>query len=408
MLNQVESKQMTSLLKGTLKPIHPFPARMAPEIALRETGALPKNSVVLDPMTGSGTAVRFASEEGHRAIGFDSDPLAALMTRVWTTPICTASLRKEALRIAGRALTLDPATVHLPWIDNDQETAEFVDYWFAVQQQSDLRRLSSLLVNVRGPLGDAMLIALSRIIITKKRGASLAWDVSHSRPHKRMEKNDFSVISEFITSVSFLAKRLEEQPPAGNVRVGVADARNLKSVLDSSVDAVLTSPPYLNAIDYLRGHKFTLVWLGHRICELRRIRSNSIGSEKNPGLDSNEVLADALCALVPSVDQLPHREQGIFRRYVLDLLAMISEINRVLRPGGKAVLVVGNSCLRGVFVENSRAVTAAAVRLGLTPTARYERDLPANRRYLPPPTTTEASGLGKRMRTESVLSFSKP
>lgn len=399
---------MKSLLKGTLKPIHPFPARMAPEIALKETGALPKNSVVLDPMTGSGTAVRFASEEGHRAIGFDRDPLAALMTRVWTKPICTTWLRKEAIRIAGQALKLDPATVRLPWIDNDQETTDFVNYWFAVQQRSDLRRLSSLLVNVRGPLGDAMLIALSRIIITKKRGASLAWDVSHSRPHKREEENDFPVISEFIKSVDFVAKRLDEQPPPGNVRVGVADARDLnRSVPDSSVDAVLTSPPYLNAIDYLRGHKFTLVWLGHRICELRRIRSNNIGTEKNLDPDSNGVLADELCALVPSVDQLPHREHGIFRRYVLDLFAMMSEINRVLRPGGKAVLVVGNSCLKGVFVENARAVTAAAVRLGLTPTARYERDLPSNRRYLPPPTTTEASGLKKRMRTESVLSFSK-
>lgn len=399
---------MTSLLNGTLKPIHPFPARMAPEIALEETSALPGNSVVLDPMTGSGTAVRFASERGHRAIGFDRDPLAALMTKVWTTPMCTTWLRKEAVRIAEQALRLDPATVRLPWIDNDQETADFVEYWFAVQQRSDLRRLSSVLLNARGTVGDAMWIALSRIIITKRRGASLAWDVSHSRPHKKEEENDFSVISEFIRSVDFLAKRLDEQPPPGNVRVGVADARKLSSVADSSVDAVLTSPPYLNAIDYLRGHKFTLVWLGYRICELRRIRSNSIGSEKNPGSDSNGVLADTLCASVPLVSQLPRRELGIFRRYVLDLFAMMSEISRVLKPGGKAVLVVGNSCLKGVFVENALVARVAAVRLGLSPTACYERDLPANRRYLPPPTTTEASGLKKRMRTESVLSFSKP
>lgn len=399
---------MTSLLKKALKPIHPFPARMAPEIALAETAALPRGAVVLDPMTGSGTAIRFASEQGHHAIGFDMDPLAVLMTRVWTTPICTRKLRDTAANIAGQATALNPDSIDLPWIDNDQETIGFINYWFGTAQQSDLRRLSSLLVNFHGPLGNAMMIALSRIIITKKRGASLAWDVSHSRPHKVMEENDFPVIPEFIKSVNFLAKRFEEQPPVGNVKVGVADARKLRSVSASSVDAVLTSPPYLNAIDYLRGHKFSLIWFGHRICELRATRSRSIGSEKNPAPGANEILADELCALIPSIDKLPKKEQGIFRRYVLDLFAMISEINRVLRPGGKAVLVIGNSCLKGVFVENALAATAAAMRLGLTLENRYERDLPANKRYLPPPTNSETSVLNKRMRTESILSFYKP
>lgn len=399
---------MTSPANKTLKPIHPFPARMAPEIALAATAELPAGSLVLDPMTGSGTAVRFASEHGHYGWAFDSDPLAALMTRVWTTPICTSWLRTAAVNVASEAVMLDPCLLHLPWIDNDQETGDFVDYWFGSSQQSDLRRLSSLLVNFRGPIGDALMIALSRIIITKKRGASLAWDVSHSRPHKKKNENDFPVISEFIKSVDFVAKRLEEHPPAGNVSVGIADARQLRSVPDECIDAVLTSPPYLNAIDYMRGHKFTLVWLGHRISELRATRSSNIGSEKKPDHDADETIANDLCEGIPSIDQLPRREQGIFRRYVLDLFAIMSEINRVLKPGGKAVLVVGNSCLKNIFVENALAATAAATRLGLILTTGYERDLPSNRRYLPPPTTTESSNLNKRMRTESVLSFSKP
>jgi hypothetical protein len=141
---------------------------------------------------------------------------------------------------------------------------------------------------------------------------------------------------------------------------------------------------------------------------LRATRSESIGSEKNPALGANETLAHNLCALIPSVGELPEKEQRIFRRYVLDLFAMMSELNRVLKPGGKAVLVIGNSCLKDVYVENALAATAVAARLGLTLSNRYERDLPANRRYLPPPTNSEASVLNKRMRTESILSFSKP
>jgi tRNA G10 N-methylase Trm11 len=44
---------MTFLQRRPLKPIHPFPARMAPEIALAATAKLPTGSIVLDPMSGS-------------------------------------------------------------------------------------------------------------------------------------------------------------------------------------------------------------------------------------------------------------------------------------------------------------------------------------------------------------------
>ena len=54
-----------------IAPIHPFPARMAPEIAIAELGRLGPRSTVFDPMMGSGTVLRHAVELGHKAIGFD-------------------------------------------------------------------------------------------------------------------------------------------------------------------------------------------------------------------------------------------------------------------------------------------------------------------------------------------------
>lgn len=42
----------------------------------------------------------------------------------------------------------------------------------------------------------------------------------------------------------------------------------------ASVDLIVTSPPYANnAIDYMRAHKFALVWFGWKIDDLARIRS---------------------------------------------------------------------------------------------------------------------------------------
>ena len=52
-------------------PIHPFPARMAPGIALDALGTTDGPLPVLDPMSGSGTVLAVARAKGHEAFGID-------------------------------------------------------------------------------------------------------------------------------------------------------------------------------------------------------------------------------------------------------------------------------------------------------------------------------------------------
>ncbi|RAQ94325.1 TRM11 family methyltransferase [Thermogemmatispora tikiterensis] len=389
-----------------LKPVHPFPARMAPEVALSELAQVPAGSTVLDPMMGSGTVLRAAITHGLRAIGRDIDPLAVLMARVWTTPLNTDQLRQRARQLAAR-LSSAATPVPLPWIDDDPETATFVHYWFAEPQQRDLRLLSAALCDDDGPLGDALRLALSRIIITKDLGASLARDVSHSRPHRTRLTTPFSVRDGFLRAVELIASRLDAQPPqAGAAEIALEDARHLASLADHSVDVVLTSPPYLNAIDYLRGHRLALVWLGYRLRELRAIRANSIGAERAPVPGADLTALQDLPPCQETLQQLPSRERGMLQRYLLDLAALLAEMRRVLRPGGRAIVVLGNSCLRGVFLQNARLFWLLAQRQGFQLERWVERELPPNRRYLPPPRTAHQALLKRRMHTETIVTLS--
>lgn len=392
---------------GSPLPIHPFPARMAPEIALAEVAALPPDSRVLDPMAGSGTVVRVAANQGHRALGFDLDPLAVLMAKVWTTPIDTGLLRRAALALVESSRAGPLASVRLPWIDDDLETGAYVDYWFAAEQRASLRRLSAALPGVSGPVGDALRLGLSRIVVTKDHGASLARDVSHSRPHRVRAENDFPVFDEFLRAVARLAQQLDDQPPPDRAIVEPGDARRLATVETGSIDSVITSPPYLNAIDYLRGHRLALVWLGYRLRDLRAVRSESVGAERGPPDDADGDLAAELAAPLEPLDRLPPRQRRMIDRYVLDVYAVLGEIYRVLRPGATAVLVIGNSCVRGVFIRNARVLVDAAERIGFTLSRETERVLPPNRRYLPPPRVLTTSDLEKRMRSETVLTFTR-
>ena len=381
---------------------------MAPDLAIDGLRELSKPGVVLDPMAGSGTVLRQASDLGHKAIGFDMDPLAVLMAQTWTTPIDNAFVADLAAKVVAEVKCTD-RFAPLPWIDNHAETYEFTKFWFAEPQRADLRRFSYVLSQLptegeaEVAAANVLRLALSRLIITKKRGASLAWDVSHSRPHKVTNAVDYNVIPEFENSVKQICKTLATNQPKGNVRSLLGDARSLTSIDTGEVDIVLTSPPYLNAIDYMRGHRLSLVWLGYSLDKLRTVRSNSIGAERGPNeveaIKWHQEIQDAMAA----VTKLPRRHALMIARYAGDLHQMMSETKRVLNKNGKAIFVVGNSCLKGEFIRNSDGVAKAGNIAGLRLEKETERDLPAGR-YLPMPKGSEEA-LGKRMRTETILTF---
>lgn len=400
-----------------LRPIHPFPARMAPAIVWEElivaAEATPRTSLrVLDPMAGSGTTIAMARLLGHRATGFDTDPLAVLIARAWSVDIDEAELRDSATKVvrAARLLARDVTGAEAYPVGADEETRGFVRYWFDMTARRHLSALSrSILAITNEEVRTLLWCALSRLIIVKSMGASLAMDVAHSRPHKVYKTAPIKPLDNFERAAAIVAKHSPfangaKHPPAA---VHEADVRNLP-LRNGSADFVITSPPYLNAIDYLRGHKLSLVWMGHTVASLRGIRATNVGTEVSASFISEPPHVEAALECAGQVERLPRREVGMLRRFVSDMDKVMAEIGRVLSPVGRAVLVVGDSTLRSVFIQNSRALAFLGERNGLKLIGTRRRPLPPNRRYLPPPC---AEGAGKqlenRMRDEVILSFSR-
>src|SRR5947207_1806389 len=153
------------------EPIHPFPARMAPGIALDVLSDAEKPLRVLDPMMGSGTVLSVARSKGHHAIGVDIDPLAVLISRVWTTSMDPEEIRDKAAEVLARALavfeslpTRDAYPLHA-----DHETRRFVAYWFDDYVRRQLASLATTIGRVREDhVRDALWCGFSRLIITKQ------------------------------------------------------------------------------------------------------------------------------------------------------------------------------------------------------------------------------------------------
>ena len=395
------------------KPIHPFPARMAPGIALEALGESNVPLRVLDPMSGSGTVLAVARANGHRGIGVDLDPLAVLLAGVWTRTVDGDRVTQKAKVVLNRAsIAFGQISSGCAYpSSSDAETRKFVRYWFDAYARRQLTTLATAIGRLRdAATRDVLWCAFSRLIITKSAGASLAMDLSHSRPHRKFTHAPVKPFNRFMSAVQTVVANCPQTGsgvPGPSTVVKLGDARRL-DIESESIDLVLTSPPYLNAIDYMRCSKFSLVWMGYNVSEIRQIRGKSVGAEALSDVALEAEWVRTLIKQLRLKPALSNRHNGLLARYVWDMGRAMAEVSRVLRTGGRAVYVVGDSTVRGTFISNSEIVGIVGQMHGLQLESRQSRDLPSNRRYLPPPKSAQSgTTMDARMRREVVLAFSK-
>ena len=430
-------QRLDSLLQGDLSfqtpsrhshplyALHPFAARFPYGLpgyfidALTEPG-----DTVLDPMCGSGITLLEGWAAGRAVIGVDLDPLARRQARARTTALGNTevktagqtALRRTADLMAGLGPQQDPLEAVKG--DMDTPTQEFLDYWFFPETQ---RELACLVLSIReepdDDLRNLLEVIFSSTIVTKSGGVSRARDLAHTRPHRVSDKVPRRPIPLFANLVERAADAYGniDRDAVGDCRIVDGDARSLP-LPDCSADLIVTSPPYANALDYMRAHKFSLAWLGDRIPSLTRLRREYIGSESSSSqaTSSFNPLPAKVEAVVERVAEADAAKSRVLRRYFADMSAAISEMQRVLRTGSAAVIVVGPSTMRGILVPTHECLADLARQAGLDVVGVAPRSLDRDRRMMPArnagsnAANADATGIERRMHTEYVIGAVKP
>ena len=254
----------------------------------------------------------------------------------------------------------------------------------------------------------------SATIIAKSGGVSLARDLAHTRPHRVSDKKPNSAFVEFakrlkhnLACYSSTGFPRQEQIAKQEVELRVANA-DKTGIPSSSVDLIVTSPPYANnAIDYMRAHKFSLVWFGWKIEDLTKIRARYLGHDATNGAQFEELPQQCEKTLTRLVD-LDYKKAAALRRYFSEMSAVINEMKRVLKRGKAAIIVVGTSNLCGIDVETQNGLAAIGEDVGFDLAGIGSRRLDRDRRMMPARWGKEQrTQIEKRMHEEYVIGLLK-
>ena len=210
--------------------------------------------------------------------------------------------------------------------------------------------------------------------------------------------------SDWSTGVDDYHRPLKDRGKRGAQRIGVWLAQQ-KMI----PDLIVTSPPYAaNAIDYMRAHKFSLVWLGHSIDDLSALRARYIGGESTVGQDLLPLPLHSL-EMVQRITHIDRKKGLALHRYYSEMTRVLTGAFRVLKPRGAAVFVVGSSTMCGIDTQTHICLGEIGHSIGFELDGIARRSLDRNRRMMPARARgARQSQIEERMHEEYVIGFVKP
>ncbi len=325
---------------------HSYPARFIPQIPYSFIKLFTnEGDIVLDPMCGSGTTIVEAFLNNRNAIGNDFNPLSTLITKVKTTMVSNEDMiyLDRKLRTMKRYMDLDYKRVDervqaLP----NRKVSKIFNKMVISKLETIRKTIDEIKFEGFIDLYDLCRVAFSHTIRSLVENGT---------------END--VDEHFLNTIELYKRELKQTKDklisSSMVTTLTGDSRKL-AIEDKTIDLIVTSPPYVNALDYYRTHMYNMLWLGMDFINLKR---NEIGGHSHFITNRFRLLSE----------------------YLGDMLRSMIEMNRVLKVGKFAVIVVGNSSLEYELIESHKFFVNFAGKIGFSHRKTIFRNIDTTKKY---------------------------
>jgi len=357
------------------------PARFIPHVprfCLREYTA--PGDWVLDPFAGSATVGVEAVLTGRRPILLDLNPLLDRIAPLKVLPRDEVDPAALGRRLAAmRREAAEPFLPDLPglsrWYPPDV-LERLARYWGWVRRRAEdpaVRIVEIALLKAARRFSYAE-HRLPKLFRSRRKMAEIEGMTPEER-RAAMDRMIDAAALDALGRVRALAARLRGAPVEAVWRGGV-DAADPAAFRDlPPCAAVVTSPPYLQAQEYIRTFRLELAWLGHPAAEIRRLARREIPYRKAEDSVSTPTLDEVRRRL--GREDLRARVDAYF---YYTLRALENAAGR-LRPGGVLCVFVGNATAEGIEVETWRIIREHFEARGFVPVAALEDRIPGRRLF---------------------------
>jgi DNA modification methylase len=375
-------------------PIHrwfKYPAGFSYKLvdAVIDDKGLRRGDWLLDPFVGSGTTTLAAKERGINSVGVEAHPFVSWVARVK----CFWDYDMDSLY--QQLQTLIARIHHKELLEAEPETRfpELVHKCYSAGNLHKLAFIRSTITHLdcTSHERDFFLLGLTDTL----RSASTAgtgWP--YIAPSKYHEKQERDGIETFSTTVKRMYKDLVAVRERCNVeavecRLLEMDARDRYPLDADSIDAAVSSPPYLNNYDYADRTRLEMYFLGwatswRDITERVRdklifaattqIRRTEFSDEPVSGAvqEADPQVYAELRERVRQLERIRHTKGGkksydlMVAGYFNDLLQVLKQVYRVMRPESNFVLVLGDSAPYGVHIPTEEYLGRLALGVGFS------------------------------------------
>jgi DNA modification methylase len=373
---------------------HKYPAKFIPHIpkwAITKYLDGSKNKNILDPFCGSGTTLVEGILAGYNTIGFDIDPLSAMISKVKST-----RLDEKELKNISDWLVEEIKTKKKGIFKPDCET---IEHWFTKDAISKLSIIRTLINQIPEKFGDnkkvkdiqdLLLICFSSIIrkVSNADDESQKTYVSHTKIKEPKEVNSLflSQLDLFVDRSIKFAVTTSSKTKSKIIVSSSADSLE-KKLNGKKIDLAVTSPPYIKAIDYIYNQMVELFWIGDLFQMQTQTKQNEkkthyIGNKQISKVEfknytpyntiiSIEKLDEKLKEVYDTDKKNGHKHSYVAFKYFVEMEKHFLEMKKCLTTGTHYVLVVGDSNVSDVFFDTASFLIEIAVRNGFKITNKW-------------------------------------
>lgn len=340
---------------------------------------------VLDPFAGVGTTVVQAVLNGFDAIGFEINPYAALacktklnspMLDVKTVESYLLKYQRVATNGHRRVAAVKPAKfeTRIPFfsLSVEKQVLTFLDFVESIP---------------RTEIADLFRVAFGSVMVSF---SNYTYEPSlGSRPGAGKPLIDIADVhstilaklSEMVADIRWVKERLGNSPVGVKAQIFSVDFLGSTNVLPpSSIDLMVTSPPYMNNYHYVRNTRPQLFWLSliSSPKELRKLEEENFGKYWQTVRDSEPIdLNFEHAELSRTLMKLrqTREDKGAYggpgwanyvTTYFNDCSRFFTVLKRVLARGGVGVVVIGNSIIQGHEIKTDLILADIARQSGLS------------------------------------------